>query len=231
MDDKSELRRSMQEYEDRGYNRDQALARALGEAAGNVVLSSAGGAFSGGLFAAGKTIGGWALTDFGKQKNSPAGADESMNVNADSAIQKADGGTQASNANGPGNTPNASLASSSPASNSTTADTAVDVNGNHVRQDQGNGSIRYTVEDLERARRAAFARNETERTGILAGATTRQIEQAQRVGRLVGREVLFFSEGQDASGGMQNGYYNTGDGRIYVNTQSGTRLYKSFPMS
>jgi hypothetical protein len=74
MGDKSELRQSMREYEARGYNRDQALAMAIGGAAGNIMLSSAGGAVSGGLFAAGKTTGAWALNKI---------RGNSQNVNAD----------------------------------------------------------------------------------------------------------------------------------------------------
>ena len=74
MGDKSELRQSMREYEARGYNRDQALAMAIGGAAGNIMLSSAGGTVSGGLFAAGKTTGAWALNKIGGN---------SQNVNAD----------------------------------------------------------------------------------------------------------------------------------------------------
>lgn len=74
MGDKSELRQSMQEYEAQGYNRDQALAMAIGGAAGNIMLSSAGGAVSGGLFAAGKTTGAWALDKL---------RGNSQNVNAD----------------------------------------------------------------------------------------------------------------------------------------------------
>ena len=77
MGDKSELRQSMQEYEARGYNRDQALAMAIGGAAGNIMLSSAGGTVSGGLFAAGKTTGAWALDKIGGySQNANADANE-----------------------------------------------------------------------------------------------------------------------------------------------------------
>lgn len=77
MGDKSELRQSMQEYEDRGYNRDQALAMAIGGAAGNIMLSSAGGAASGGLLALGKTTGAWAL-------NKLRGGSQNTGVDVDS---------------------------------------------------------------------------------------------------------------------------------------------------
>lgn len=77
MGDKSELRQSMQEYEAQGYNRDQALAMAIGGAAGNIMLSSAGGAVSGGLFAAGKTTGAWALDKLrGSSQNANADVDD-----------------------------------------------------------------------------------------------------------------------------------------------------------
>ncbi len=77
MGDKSELRQTMQEYEDRGYNRDQALAMAIGGAAGNIMLSSAGGAASGGLLALGKTTGAWAL-------NKIRGGSQNTDVDVDS---------------------------------------------------------------------------------------------------------------------------------------------------
>lgn len=97
--------------------------------------------------------------------------------------------------------------------------------GQQTAQDQDqpdrlNGPILDTLQELDRQKRAANARNETERTGILAGAATEQIEQAQRIGELVGREVAFFAEEKDASGGLKNGYFNQKDGRIYVNINS-----------
>lgn len=103
--------------------------------------------------------------------------------------------------------------------------TNINITEQQTAQDQNqpdrlNGPILDTLQELDRQKRAANARNETERTGILAGATTEQIEQVQRIGKLVGREVAFFAEGKDASGGLKNGYFNQKDGRIYVNVDS-----------
>ena len=77
-----------------------------------------------------------------------------------------------------------------------------------------------TVEQAETRQRAARAETETERTGILAGVDEDTIAKVQRIANIVGREVVFFDEGADSTGGMHNGYYNPADGKIYVNARS-----------
>lgn len=77
-----------------------------------------------------------------------------------------------------------------------------------------------TVEQAETRQRAARAETETERTGILAGVDEDTIANVQRIANIVGREVVFFDEGADSTGGMHNGYYNPADGKIYVNARS-----------
>ena len=77
-----------------------------------------------------------------------------------------------------------------------------------------------TAEQAETRRRAARAETEAERTGILAGVDEDTIAKVQRIGNIVGREVVFFDEGADSAGGMHNGYYNPADGKIYVNARS-----------
>ena len=77
-----------------------------------------------------------------------------------------------------------------------------------------------TVEQAETRQRATRAETETERTGILAGVDEDTIAKVQRIANIVGREVVFFDEGADSTGGMHNGYYNPADGKIYVNARS-----------
>lgn len=77
-----------------------------------------------------------------------------------------------------------------------------------------------TAEQAETRQRAARAETETERTGILAGVDEDTIANVQRIANIVGREVVFFDEGADSTGGMHNGYYNPADGKIYVNARS-----------
>lgn len=77
-----------------------------------------------------------------------------------------------------------------------------------------------TVEQAETRQRAARAETETERTGILAGVDEDTIANVQRIANIVGREVVFFDEGADSTGGMHNGYYDPADGKIYVNARS-----------
>jgi hypothetical protein len=77
-----------------------------------------------------------------------------------------------------------------------------------------------TAEQAETRQRAARAETETERTGILAGVDEDTIAKVQRIANIVGREVVFFDEGADSTGGMHNGYYNPADGKIYVNARS-----------
>ena len=69
-------------------------------------------------------------------------------------------------------------------------------------------------------RRARSAGTELERSGILAGAQDSTIAEAQRISRAIGRDIAFYNEAATASG-IQNGYYNPGDGKIYVNAASG----------
>ena len=77
-----------------------------------------------------------------------------------------------------------------------------------------------TAEQTERRQQAARAKTETERTGILAGVDEDTIAKVRRIGDIVGREVVFFSEGADEAGGIHNGYYSPADGRIYINARS-----------
>ena len=77
-----------------------------------------------------------------------------------------------------------------------------------------------TAEQAETRQRAARAETETERTGILAGVDEDTVAKVQRIANIVGREVVFFDEGADSTGGMHNGYYNPADGKIYVNARS-----------
>ena len=77
-----------------------------------------------------------------------------------------------------------------------------------------------TAEQAEKRQRAARAETETERTGILAGVDEDTVAKVQRIANIVGREVVFFDEGADSTGGMHNGYYNPADGKIYVNARS-----------
>ncbi len=76
-------------------------------------------------------------------------------------------------------------------------------------------------EEFNRRNRAALARSEVEKTGILAGARDEDISAAERISRAVGREVRFYdsrsAESSTAAGA--NGYYK--GGVIYVNAESG----------
>lgn len=84
-----------------------------------------------------------------------------------------------------------------------------------------------TAEQAETRQRAARAETETERTGILAGVDEDTIANVQRIANIVGREVVFFDEGADSTGGMHNGYYNPADGKSMSTHAARTRWRRS----
>ncbi len=75
------------------------------------------------------------------------------------------------------------------------------------------------MERVQRQRRAAEAKTETERTGILYGATDENIEMAGRISKAINREVVFY-ENADPNVKNDAGYYNSRDGKIYINAKS-----------
>ena len=77
-----------------------------------------------------------------------------------------------------------------------------------------------TAEETDRRQRAASARTETERTGILLGVNDDTIARVLRISSAVGREAVFFDAAADAAGGIENGHFDPEDGRIYINAQS-----------
>lgn len=86
--------------------------------------------------------------------------------------------------------------------------------------DQTGGVMLPTPEQTDRRKRAARAQTETERTGILLGVNDDTIARVLRISSAVGREVVFFDAGADATGGLENGHFDPEDGRIYINAQS-----------
>ncbi|MBQ7032913.1 MAG: hypothetical protein IJN25_04550 [Clostridia bacterium] len=75
------------------------------------------------------------------------------------------------------------------------------------------------MEARERQRRANEAKTETERTGILYGATEEKIGMAVRISEAINREVVFY-ENTDPNVKNDDGYYNSRDGKIYINAKS-----------
>lgn len=74
-----------------------------------------------------------------------------------------------------------------------------------------------TAEQAELQERAAKATSETERTGILYGASEETIAQAQRLSKALGRDIRFFREAPTGEG-VRNGKFS--NGTIYINTRS-----------
>ena len=72
-----------------------------------------------------------------------------------------------------------------------------------------------TAAELEVNRRAANAKTETERSGILHGVDDETIRFAEDMGKRTGRKVLFY----EAETG-EDGFYNRETGEVYVNTKS-----------
>ena len=74
-----------------------------------------------------------------------------------------------------------------------------------------------TAEQAELQEKAAKATSETERTGILYGASEETIAQAQRLSKALGRDIRFFREAPTGEG-VRNGKFS--NGTIYINTRS-----------
>lgn len=76
-----------------------------------------------------------------------------------------------------------------------------------------------TAEEADQNQRAQRATTELERTGILSGMEQEGIEQAQRISRAIGRDIVFYRQGATGSG-IRNGYYSAQDRKIHVNAES-----------
>ncbi len=72
------------------------------------------------------------------------------------------------------------------------------------------------MEQAKREKRAAKAKTETERTGILLGVPDKIIQEAVRISKALGVDVLFY---RNTGGKVTNdrGYYNHNNGKIYLN--------------
>ena len=74
-------------------------------------------------------------------------------------------------------------------------------------------------EMVQRAMQARTARNETKRTGILAGAKESDIRAGEILSDVFGRRVVFFDKAPTADG-IENGFYDAATGTIHVNVRS-----------
>ena len=83
------------------------------------------------------------------------------------------------------------------------------------------GGVLPTAEQTEVRKRAARAKTELERSGILAGAREADIQTAQRLSNVLRRSIRFYdgSARSDTSGGAE-GYYERSTDTIYVNSRS-----------
>lgn len=83
------------------------------------------------------------------------------------------------------------------------------------------GGVLPTAEQTEVRKRAARAKTELERSGILAGAREADIQTAQRLSNVLRRSIRFYDgrARSDTSGGAE-GYYERSTDTIYVNSRS-----------
>ena len=77
-----------------------------------------------------------------------------------------------------------------------------------------------TLEDTERQERMARATTELERTGIQYGVSDENIQAAERISEATGRKIVFFAEDKLEGLDMNNGYYDSETGMIWVNAKS-----------
>ncbi len=74
-------------------------------------------------------------------------------------------------------------------------------------------------EMVQRAMQARTARNETRRTGILAGAKESDIRAGEILSDVFGRRVVFYDKAPTADG-IENGFYDEATGTIHINVRS-----------
>ncbi len=87
-------------------------------------------------------------------------------------------------------------------------------------KEKGGNRVLWTADTREQGKRMKAAKTQTARTGIAVGATDGQIKTAERLSKLLGKEIRFFREGYTVDGSVTNGEYRKADDVILVNAAS-----------
>lgn len=197
--DKSEWQTAIDAYRKDGFSDEEAFGKALGDQAVSLGLDMLAGAISGGVMAtpvvavSGLGNAGHAYAEHVRKKNSmdkPNAALRAESTDRFEPVVEANGSYE-------------------------------DENGNIVRTDgtkitKTGKTIAPTPESKEQGKRMKAARTDTARTGIASGATDGQIKTAERLSKILKKDIRFFREGADENGNITNGFYE--GNVIYVNT-------------
>ncbi len=197
--DKSEWQTAIDSYKKSGLSEKEAFGKALGDQAVSLGLDMLGGAISGGVMAtpvvavSGLGSAGHAYAEHVRKKESadkPNAALRAESTDRFVPVVEADGSYE-------------------------------DENGNIVRTDgtkitKAGKTIVPTPSSKEQGKRMKAAKTDTARTGIASGATDGQIKTAERLSKILKKDIRFFREGTDENGNITNGFYE--ENVIYVNS-------------
>ena len=197
--DKSEWQTAINTYMAEGFSEEEAFYKALGDQAVSLGLDVLGGAISGSVMATPGVAYKGVQTAAGKYAES---------VEKKQSMDK----------------PNVSLREESTDRFEPQVETDgsyEDENRNTVRTDGtkttvGGKIIAPTADTIEQGKRMKAAKTDTARTGIAAGATDGQIKTAERLSRILKKDIRFYREGADENGNIENGFNR--DGVLYVNS-------------
>lgn len=218
--EKSEFSQNVAGYKEAGESDEKALLLALKDAGINLALDALGGGISGAAFGGVQGFRGK------RAANAQQKADNAANMAAENAsVEKgaSDNATvRPENAPNSGNTPVDTGAKRLP------RDVAEDVDGvtlEEARQAAINRrnplltGVMHSVQTEQETARLQKAETLAQITGIDFGVDEARIEQADRLGKLLGKEIFFFSQ-NPTENGIARGYYSKNTGRIGVNAKS-----------
>ncbi len=216
-EDKSYWSQAVQKYKEQGYSENEANWRALLEKGGDTILSALGGAISGGIMAGGKV----AIGKTGQAiANAPERAErlEGQEILRQALAQQRakQGSIEKENVNAETRLP-----------------TAMELEQDAARKrgdvfdfgtERPYSSDAMTAEQLAQeqalTKKIAAAATMTEKTGLRHGASMKQIRQAAAIGKVLGREIQFYTQSSADGATVQNGIMDKESGTIYVNVNS-----------
>lgn len=194
--DKSEWMRSVREYQkdNPGMSEDEAFVQVMKDQGLQILYDAAAGAASGGIMAMPGSIRAFAQLSQDRSRRIEAGRQA---VQAKRSQEQERGGRIVL----------------------PTAEEAADT-GDVIRTGTESDSMSplRTADEAEVDERVAKARNITEATGIRYGVDQKEIRRAERLSRITGQEVEFYSH-ESENGVVENGHMDPVTGKIWLNAK------------
>lgn len=214
-EDKSYWMMAVNQYKQMGMSESKAIAKAIVDKSGDVMLAALGGALSGGVMAGGRVGISEGSAAIGK-----AAADTSSKLRGQEILRGAQNSEE-------------SQQQRDAQQKFTVLPTAVEQERAKARERGEVFDVGYerpytgyanTAADDELDARVNAAQTVTEKTGIRYGASEKQISDALELGKALGREVEFFNQKSADGKSVVDGFYSNENGHIYLNVNAVKKL-------